>query len=206
MTRREHGFTLVELLVAITLFAVLATTLFGALRFGTRAAEQGTARLEWTEEVAVAANFLRSQIAGAEPLQKDEDGQKSVAFEGQLGSVEFVALPPAHLAGGGGWQTLHVGLEDEGGRGRLVLTWRLVRPDAAAPNAPSRTVLLDGVTSVAFGYFGATAAGEDPQWHNRWQDAISLPLLMRLRVEFENGRHTPDLIVALRAAPPEPGF
>ncbi len=205
MTRREHGFTLIELLVAITLFSVLATILFGALRFGTRAAEQGTARLEWTEEVAVAANFLRSQIAGAEPLQKDEDGKELVAFDGQAGSVEFVALPAAHLAAGG-WQTLHVGLEEQGGHGRLVLTWRLVRPDAAAPDAPNRTVLLDGVKSVAFGYFGAAAAGEEPQWHDRWEDAISLPLLLRLRVEFENGRNTPDLIVALRAAPPEPGF
>jgi len=205
MNRRAHGFTLVELLVAITLFSVLATILFGALRFGTRAAEQGTARLEWTEEVAVVANFLRSQIAGAEPLEKDEDGKKSVAFEGQPSSVEFVALPPAHLAAGG-WHTLDVGLEQEGGRGRLVLTWRLVRPDAGEPDAPRRTVLLDGVKSVAFGYFGATAAGEDPQWHDHWEDAISLPLLLRLSVEYDNGRHTPDLIVALRAAPPEPGF
>jgi general secretion pathway protein J len=206
MSGRERGFTLVELLVSMTLFALLATILFGALRFGMRAAEQGTARLEWTEEVAVAANFLRSQIAGAQPLQKEEDGKQSIAFEGEPGSVQFVALPPAHLAPGG-WSTLRIGFEEDQGKGRVVLTWRVIRAGAAdADGPPRRSVLLDGVSGVAFGYFGATTPDEKPQWHERWERVNAMPLLMRLSIDFANGQRTPDLIIALRAAPPETGF
>lgn len=206
MRGRERGFTLIELLVAMTVFALLATIVLGALRFGVRGAAQGTARREWTEEVAVAANFLRNQIADAQPLQKEEDGKPSIAFEGEPGGVEFVALPPAHLAPGG-WSTLRVGFEADDGRGRVVLTWTPVRADAAgAAPPPRRSVLLDGVSGVAFSYFGATQPGEEPQWHERWESLDAMPLLMRLTFDFTNGRHVPDLIIALRAAPPAPGF
>ncbi len=41
MTTRADGFTLVELLIAMTLVAMLSVLLFGGLRFGTRAADRG---------------------------------------------------------------------------------------------------------------------------------------------------------------------
>ena len=42
---RNAGFTLVELLVAITLLALVSAALFGGLRFGARAWESATSRI-----------------------------------------------------------------------------------------------------------------------------------------------------------------
>jgi general secretion pathway protein J len=199
---RSQGFTLVELLVALTLFALLSVLLFGGLRFGMRATESGTARLDFTDQIAAASGFLRGQLADAQPLQKDDgQGNKSIAFEGEADSLEFVVLPPAFLAPGG-WYTLHLGVEREDGHALLIVRWRLVRQDQTsdAVSQPQDSVLLERVRTVEFGYFGALASGDPPQWHARWHEAAVLPALVRLRVGFEDGRQTPDLIVALRAA------
>ncbi|MGO8914488.1 MAG: type II secretion system protein GspJ [Stellaceae bacterium] len=207
MTARASGaagFTLVELLVAVTLFALLSVVLFGGLRFGMRATEAGTARLDWSAEIAAASGFLRNQLADAQPLEKDAgDDRKVVAFDGEADSVEFVASPPAYLAAGG-WHVLRLALERGSGGDRLVLSWRLVRadPDATTASAPQRSVLLERVTSIEFAYFGALALGDTPEWHDRWQDAAGLPALVRLRLGFADGRQAPELLVALRAAAP----
>ena len=199
--RCEQGFTLVELLVALTLFAVLSVLLFGGLRFGTRATERGTARLETAAEIGTAMGVLRSELADAQPLEKDEANRKSIAFEGEAAEVAFTTLPPAYLAPGG-WHVMRAQFLRRGGEGELVLSWHLVReaPGTEPGPASGRAVLLAHVSHVEFAYFGAETPEERPSWHERWKDAAALPALVRLRIELADGRPIPDLIVALRAA------
>ena len=65
MQRRTLGFTLVELLVAITLLGLIAVALSGALRFGARVWDVGTERGAQSSRVEAAQNFLRRRIAEA---------------------------------------------------------------------------------------------------------------------------------------------
>ena len=58
----EAGFTLVELLVAFTLLALLVTGLFSGLRVGFKVWQQGNARTEHDQHAIVAQNFLRQVI------------------------------------------------------------------------------------------------------------------------------------------------
>jgi len=202
--RRARGFTLIELLIALTLFAVLSVLLFGSLRFGMRASAAGTAQLEWSAEVAGATGFLRAQLADAQPFEEgDAAGPRPIAFDGSSDSVDFVAPLPAYLAPGG-WHKLRLGLESQGGSAQLVIRWALLRSETGggAISAPHRSVLLDSVKTVEFGYFGTVGQGETPTWHERWHNALSLPTLVRMRATFADGRRAPELIVALRAAGP----
>ena len=65
----DTGFTLVELLVATSVLALLSVVLFGGMRFGARAWEAGEASIERTGEVEAAQDLLRrtfSEIAVAQ--------------------------------------------------------------------------------------------------------------------------------------------
>lgn len=201
------GFTLLELLVAITLFALLSVVLFGGLRFGLRATEAGTARIDRTAEIAAAAGFLRNELADAQPLEKTADGDKEraeVAFTGEPGSIIFVAAPPPQLTTGG-WHVLHLALEPGPNGGRLVISGRLVRNDAGddvTAAIDARSVLLEHVASVSFAFFGTPDDGDPPEWHERWEGSANLPALVRLRIGFADGSSAPELMIALRAAAP----
>ena len=200
---RSTGFTLVELLIAITLFALLSVLLFGSLRFGIRATDQGTLRMDRVAEVAAATNFLRNQLSDAQPLTKtDADGAPSVAFDGKRNRLEFVGLPPAYLAPGG-WHTLELVTEPSGRFRQLAVRLRLVSAGDAslAPSESRGSVLVGHVKSVAFSYFGKPGNEETAQWHDEWQDAAYLPALVRLRISFDDGGQAPDIVIAVRPAP-----
>ena len=202
---QASGFTLVELLVALTLFALLSVLLFGGLRFGTRATAAGTAELEWSAEIATATTFLRNQLADVQPIDIGGSPQQpALAFDGRTDSVEFVGLPPAHLAQGGLHKFTLTVERSEAGRRQLLVIWRLVRSDGTSVSLspPHRTVLLDGIAGLSFAYFGGTGGDDAPGWHDEWRDEPQLPRLIRLRVAFADGRHAPDLVVALRTATP----
>jgi general secretion pathway protein J len=201
----EAGFTLVELLIALTLFALLATMLFGGLRFAGRAVASGDRRLERSAELSLAAGFLRRALAGAEPLPRaEEDGVASVAFEGGRDTLDFVSLPPAYLAPPGYYR---LQLRVESG-GHLVLRRERLADDvAAAPETEAApTLLLDRVRGIELAYYGAYDDYQQPQWRERWEHAPRLPALVRLRVTFEDGRRAPEILVAPRLSrAPRPG-
>jgi len=73
-------------------------------------------------------------------------------------------------------------------------------PDGAAGAPPRRSMLLADVAAVEFAYFGRDAENRRPAWHAEWHDRPALPVLVRMRIAFNDGRQSPDLIVAPRLA------
>jgi len=200
MNRRCAGFTLLELLVSITIFALLMVVLMGALQLGTRQTGRLTGQVDRSQQVALVQNFLRAQIGAAQPFVLPSDQAKSIQFDGQPHELDFVAVAPESLPAGG-LQVLSLALVDAArqGDGRLVLGWRPLRPDADAPPAASRpTVLLDHVRAARFVYYGPPTPDEDAYWQTTWQNMGYLPLLVRLSLTFVDGEQMPDLAIALR--------
>ncbi|MBV8534570.1 MAG: prepilin-type N-terminal cleavage/methylation domain-containing protein [Alphaproteobacteria bacterium] len=200
MKRACAGFTLLELLVSITIFALLMVVLIGALQLGTRQTGRLTGQVDRSQQVALVQNFLRTQLGTAQPLVLPSDQAKTVQFDGQPHSVDFVALAPESLPAGG-LQVLSLALVEDNaqGDGRLVLGWRPLRQaEDASPAASRPTVLLEHVRAARFVYYGPPTPTDDPYWQTTWQNMTYLPLLVRLSVTFLDGEQMPDLAIALR--------
>lgn len=176
---RNGGFTLLEMLVALALTALVALAL---------AAGIGTTRRGWDgiaaagQDAAPAALALvRRQLAQAAPLVAGRSG-----FSGGPDWVGFVAPSPSPALDG----VLYRQRLEARGDG-LWLTWQ---------NLDGGTVhqrrLLAGVTP-AFAYYGEAG------WQNSWSDPERLPRLVRLRLAGPDPkRGWPDLLAQPMVAVP----
>lgn len=226
MSRNSAGFTLLELLVALSVLGVLMVLMFGGLRFGARVWESGDASLRALAEVQTTAGFIRREISQAMPANappQDGDQETTAAaapFRGTPDAVRLIGPPPSQLLPGGLYETV-IGLEDavsskgNGGR-RLIVWWRPLprgfgnadagRARPVPMDADARTrqvVLLDGVADLQLSYFGQDDVNEPPQWHDRWETMLSPPSLVSVRIAFMPGdrRAWPQLMVAPVATP-----
>lgn len=196
------GFTLVELLVGLSLLALLTLLLFGGFRFGLRAWEVGSARLERGDAIASAQGLLRREFAEAQPVLTGAPAEATpVYFQGGADRVTFVAPLPAHR-GVGGFHVFEIAVRPAGPSNDLVLRWHLYRADAAAPafDPKDESLLLADIAALGISYYGQPAEGVPPQWLDLWDGRLGLPALVRLRVAFPPGddRRWPDLVVAPR--------
>lgn len=209
--RRPKGFTLVELLVVMTLFGLLSLALVGGLRFGTRAWEAGAARGEALSQIEVVQGVIRRQLGEVvPPALEGARTSESVVFAGAADSLEFFTYFPGHRgAGGRNYFRLAILPDDE--QMRLDLSWRLYRADGSLyENADAEDdgdsgeerKLIAGIESAEFRYFGALDRDREPDWHDEWDLEEKLPELVALTITFSPGdrRYWPELIVAPRLA------
>jgi general secretion pathway protein J len=192
------GFTLVELLVAFALFALISVIMAGGLRFGVRAWEAGRERADPTNEVELAQTLLRRELGQAAVQLDEADGDR--AFTGFENSLTFTGPLPAAAAAGQPYAFTLLATS-EGDRKDLTLQWRPATAALAAGGGDqSAAVLLQDIAGFELAYFGSSASNEPPFWSSRWSGQFGLPRLVRLRVVFSPGdrRLWPDLFVAPR--------
>jgi general secretion pathway protein J len=181
-SRGTGGFTLVELLIALAMVALIALLLFSGLRLGSRAWEGVDASAERTGAMRLANEFLARALTQVRPATLAVDGAEVSIFAGDQQRLEFAAPLSEHV-GVPGVYVLRLGLEGSGKRRDLVLTrwlmhpeilegkdgipaWEPIEGDAemslksmptdldAAGGAFGRTLLLEDVDELAIGYYG----------------------------------------------------
>jgi len=202
---KTAGFTLLELLVAVSLVALLSVLLFGGLRIGLRSADAVDRRVDHTAQILQAYDFMQNVLADARPLPTAPNAlQSPVDFTGEPDRLSFVAVPPDDV-GLGGFQLLRVALQGTAQNRRLVVSWQPAKrgPTPSEPSMLQPSILLDRVSSVDFAYFGVADPNRPPEWLDHWTDRLTLPLLVRLRIAMADHWRAPDLIVAPRLAGPD---
>lgn len=199
--RRSQGFTLLELLIGMTLVGFILSLLFAGLNLGTRSWEAGEQRMVTSSRQAVVVDFIRRAIEQTYPLRWRVGEEDRLAFAGEAESLRFVGTVAMH-DGASGNHLIALDLVD-GETGRdLVMRWQL--PDPGAPGfepieQAEPKVLIKAVKEMALAYFGAQSETEDPAWHDQWLDQKTPPELIRLQLTMENGETWPDIVAAPRA-------
>lgn len=198
----QAGFTLVELLVALTLLAMLSVMLFGGLRFGARSWDAVADRSERADRVAASQAFLRRQLSQASPEAGAEGASDEAAgLRGAPDSLAFTApwLSSISLGGLYRFELVHGGGED----GALILSWSPLQAEAegldSAPDLAGSRALLEGVSGLELSYYGADDPLSEAVWREDWPADGPPPRLVKVAVSFADGRQVwPPLIVSLK--------
>ena len=187
MTRREAGFTLLEVIVALAVFGFLLVGLSQTVRFGLTAWRQDARMSDGKTDLEAVDRVLRSVVENLvpneDPARPSIDGSANTLI-----GVTRIRLPGSGLRS----ERVQAGLAVSGTR--LVLRWR---PDPHTmpfepPPKPSETDLVDGVARLAIEYWRRPGV-----WVSQWHEPDP-PLLVRLRVLFVGSKppRWPDIVVA----------
>ncbi len=92
----DRGFTLIEILLAVSTLAVVVLMATGALRVGLRAWESGQRRVDLQQEGRALVELISDALAGASPYQGrlGISPERVVLFEGEPDEVRFVTNAP----------------------------------------------------------------------------------------------------------------
>jgi len=187
--RRHRGFTLLELLIGMTLLGFMLALLFAGFRLASDSWDAVDRRATRTADEELARALVRRLISQLQPVRWKRAVNQPLAFVGDSGGFRALA-PLSGQAGLGGLRVIELRGEPDaaGGRESVRLTLRQapLRYDAehfADSLAEGKDhPLLGGLGGVQFSYYGMPKAGEPPQWFDTWPESDRLPQLLRVHL------------------------
>ncbi|MEO8808726.1 MAG: prepilin-type N-terminal cleavage/methylation domain-containing protein [Rhodanobacter sp.] len=201
--KRAAGFTLLEILAALVLLALLLLGVYSGIATASRSVRSGTAAIERVDQLRSAQQFLRRELAQSVPEPIGHTGRgEPIYFRGSAREMRYVAPLPGYL-GQLGPQLQQLQLVDDGHGGlRLELRLALLPPDGQ-PARPlgEPQVLFDHIRQGSFSYSGVDTRGAGVPWSPEWSDDRILPLLVRIELQPQGRDRWPRLAVPLRVNP-----
>jgi general secretion pathway protein J len=208
MSRHARGFTMVELLIALALFALMSSVLFGSLRLAGRSTDAGEEKAQASSGMRLASDYLRTQLGGQHPQRMRKILEFPLLFGGGRDELRYAAPLPGRVGLGGMWY-YKLSVAQVPGKERAALVLDRMIPDLDALSMPAfaeseRSVLADDIKEIKLSYYGRDRhANVDsaPTWRDTWDNLQLLPMLIQIEVTPRTGDPWPPIVVAPRTSP-----
>lgn len=201
-----RGLTLIEVIIALTVTALVVGILLSALRLGHRSQEKGSQRQELSQRVRILADRVSWLIRGAYPYAISGAEGKVVYFSGSPGSVGFVTTSVERAQGTledrAGLKWVRMFAEEE--RGLVIEEKVYFGEEVFERGGGSQYVLDPTVKSVEFQYLDVDEKEGIEEWTDEWdpEDREYLPSAVRVSMvlEEDGGEFLmPPVVAAIRA-------
>jgi general secretion pathway protein J len=206
------GFTLIEVVVTLTILGFILLIIFGAFRLGLSAWEKGESTKEEYQKARIVPQLISQQIKSivAYKIKTQQAEGDYLAFEGKAHSLKFVSTLPIKAKQPEGFVYAIYDFK-EGGRegGRLVLyEQRALNKDffAEDPKEELAISLLEGISDVRFEYYRE----EDPlknqkeEWVEEWsaKEERELPQALRMTIIQKDQKGKEEFPITILASLP----
>ena len=98
----SFGFTLLELMISLTILGLVLVIIFGALRIGVRAWEKGEKDVDVHQRERVVLNLVKAQIASVSAAEITGKEADQFRFNGKAESMSFISdlsIVPSNMSG-----------------------------------------------------------------------------------------------------------
>jgi general secretion pathway protein J len=213
MQARDHrprlnkgGFTLLELIVALTILALIAGSVTAGLRLASASIERGETVARDAARLRAAIGILERAIRSADLLPAAVGDNTTFFFVGERNSLRFItAQPPAAISGGGPRLiSFHELPGPEGGV--AVSTASPFRAEGVERwgGTESPRVLFPGSGELSFSYSSGPDEKGEWEWLHEWNPAETGRLPAAIRVEFvvraDDGNRKTAIVVPVPAS------
>ncbi len=201
--RKWTGFTLLEMLVVMTLLSIIMVAMVSAMRSAGQSSERVDARLAMQDDDRLAERFVRGtlgrvsargviggnlQASELPKLGSSSTGLPPPLFAGAPDQISWVGVLPARYSAGGRC-FFHLGVESVNGMAALVLRYVPWDDQPSFPDwsGAASQVLLTGVTGIAIQYENSRPANmdADSEWESAWSHPDYLPARAVIDIQRE---------------------
>ena len=185
----SRGYTLIEMLVAITVFSLILVLLSGGFFFADASRRASQHSMDSIEQIRQTRWILDRYLGAAQSVWVSRDNERLLFFNGRQDLLVFVADMPAHLGTGGLYQIRLQVVDEQDGR-QLQLERQLIHPqlfDSEDLSTTSSAALIRQVSNVEFSYFGSLKDEDTGEWYSEWLNPESLPELVQVSIEQSTG-------------------
>ncbi|MEZ4524581.1 MAG: type II secretion system protein [Desulfobacterales bacterium] len=205
----ECGFTLLELLISLTIVALITVLVFSALRIGVRAWEKGEENVENRQRYRIVLNLMRLQLAAVCLSASGSGENQAPIFRGESDFVEFISrksLIPGRSAGmvfvryqtEFDKDTVRVSLYEK----NTVLLKNMA--DMAVPAPDDYYELIRDMADFGFEYLKVSVDDKSGETKREWQTGWDLekdkgqPAAVRIRFQADESFSPVYVIVPIR--------
>ncbi|MEN6373698.1 MAG: prepilin-type N-terminal cleavage/methylation domain-containing protein [Smithella sp.] len=184
----QRGFTLLELMIAIALLAVIVGLMTGALSMAYKTVAKGERKIENLERKKTVFSLLESQIQSAFASSYDEQGEKKSRFVGEKNSLAFASNYSIWRGVAGNCLVRYLIKTNDQGKSALH-----VEEQVLGTNAGYEARLTKDFDAITFEYYLESSL-EEAKWVDQWpEDEKKLP--RKIRLSFADGASKKTLTV-----------
>ncbi len=216
----EQGFTLLEILVAVTLVAMMAVGLWAALRISVAAWKRGTESIDINQSYRSILDLVKKQMASIygliAPINLQSGGQIYPMFWGNDSSVQFISLDSLRFQDSPGLTMVSYDVErDKQGiyslveREKQYLGMEPGRDSLFDEKDLQPVVVFENLSSFTFEYFDPGSNERPSRWIREWDGrdtgrlpaAISMTMVAR---DNRGGMLSRQMVIPILAKPYDP--
>lgn len=187
----EAGFTLLELMISISMLVIIVVIIGGTMRLGSRSVAAGEKKIESLERMRASLNLIDAQIQSITPLTYVEDAVKKFYFKGERDLLQFSSNYSVWLGQRGYVIAVYRVETDNYGKQTLFLSENIIGLEAKR-----ETKLIESSDGIYFDYFIKEPTEEKGQWVEKWADENNIP--DKIRLHLVTGRQELVMLIPVR--------
>ncbi len=169
------GFTLVELMVAITVLALVTLIIGNGFRLGMDAWGKGERETSLTQRFRVLSGMLSQQIKSSYPYEIDVEDEKAVLFQGDEDSILFATAIADKPYGGFRW--VRYSTEE----GVLFMKEGFLPDKEFEEKTKGKEEIVDSdVVEFKLEYYSL----DDEEWKESWDYGENLPGAVKVKISY----------------------